>query len=141
MSLNDDRTAEISREEKGPEEEEVARAEADVDGVAGGVVDVEGRPAPEGGLEEAVGPPSYTNQEGQDMPPDQATAAVTRGVLTSPQMQGLLGGPSLTPKELQIGALPRQCRPFSLTERSVCFIPEAPFLGKCRTGHDLFICQ
>ena len=42
---------------------------------------------------------------------------------------------------MNIGALPRRCRPFSLTERSVCFIPDAPFLGKCRAGHDLFICQ
>ena len=42
---------------------------------------------------------------------------------------------------MNIGAIPRRCRPFSPTERSVCFIPEAPFFGKCRTGHDLFICQ
>jgi len=43
--------------------------------------------------------------------------------------------------KMNIGTLPRRCRPFSLTERSVCFILEAPFFGKCRTGHDLFICQ
>ena len=31
--------------------------------------------------------------------------------------------------------------PFSLTERTVCSIPEAPCLGKCRTGHNFFTCQ
>ena len=42
---------------------------------------------------------------------------------------------------MNVGALPRRCRPFSLAERSVCFILEAPFLGECRKGHGLFICQ
>ena len=42
---------------------------------------------------------------------------------------------------MDIGALPRRCRPFSLTERPVFFFPGASFFGKCRTGHDLFICQ
>ena len=88
MSVNDDRTAEMSREEKEPEEEVVVRAEAfgggggttaDVDGVSGGIGDGEGRPAAEGGVEEAAGPSSYMN----------------------------------------IGALPRRCRPFSLTENDI----------------------
>ena len=35
---------------------------------------------------------------------------------------------------MNIGALPRRCRPFSLTERSVCFILEAPFLGNAEQG-------
>ena len=42
---------------------------------------------------------------------------------------------------MDIGALPRRCRHFSLTERPVCYIFEAPLLGKCRTGHDFFIWQ
>eukprot|EP00614_Pseudopedinella_elastica_P003656 CAMPEP_0172603370 /NCGR_PEP_ID=MMETSP1068-20121228/23604_1 /TAXON_ID=35684 /ORGANISM="Pseudopedinella elastica, Strain CCMP716" /LENGTH=115 /DNA_ID=CAMNT_0013405081 /DNA_START=45 /DNA_END=391 /DNA_ORIENTATION=- len=101
MSINDDRTAETSREGNESEEEGVVRAEAigggggtteDVDGVAAGVGDGEVRLAAEGGVEEAVGPPSYTNQEVQDMPPGQAIAAVTPGVLKGPQMHGLLGG-------------------------------------------------
>ena len=109
MSENDDRTEERSREGKEPEEEEVVGEEvvgggegttADEDGVAEGVGGGEGAAAAEDGVEEAVGPSSYTNQEVNDMPPDQAIAAVTRGLLTSPQMQRLLGGPSLTPKGL-----------------------------------------
>ena len=76
MSVNDDRTAEMSREEKEPEEEEVVRAEAigggggttaDVDGVAVAIGDRKGRPAAEDGVVEAVGPSSYTNQEVQDL--------------------------------------------------------------------------
>ena len=43
---------------------------------------------------------SYTDQEVSDMTSDQANAAVARGVLTGPQMQRLLGGHSITSKEL-----------------------------------------
>ena len=42
---------------------------------------------------------------------------------------------------MDIGALPRRCHSFSLTERTVCFIFEAPCLGRFRTGHDFFTCQ
>ena len=47
-----------------------------------------------------VEPRSYTNQEGNDMTPDQAHAATARGLLTVPQMQRLLGGPPLSTKAL-----------------------------------------
>ena len=45
-------------------------------------------------------PPSYTNQAVSDMTPDQAHAAVARGLLTVSQMYRLLDGPWLTNKEL-----------------------------------------
>ena len=47
-----------------------------------------------------MGPSSYTNREVNAMHPDQAIAAVSLGLLTGSQMQGLLGGPSLTPRGL-----------------------------------------
>ena len=45
-------------------------------------------------------PRSYTNQGVIDMTPDQAHAAAVRGLLTVQKMQRLLGGPSLSNKEL-----------------------------------------
>ena len=47
----------------------------------------------------------------------------------------------ITLLSMNIGAPPRRCRPFSLTERTVCSILEAPCLGKFRTGHGFFTCQ
>ena len=73
------------------------------------VVFVRGEGENEGNLDTAAeevvpnvvpGPRSYTNQEVNDMTPDQAQAAVARGLLTAPQMQRLLGGPPLSNKEL-----------------------------------------
>ena len=40
--------------------------------------------------------------------------------------------PLVMTRSINIGALPRRCRPFSLTERTACFILEAPSLGNCR---------
>ena len=48
----------------------------------------------------AAEPRSYTIQRVNDMTPDQARAAVARGLLTVHQMQRLLGGPPLSTKAL-----------------------------------------
>ena len=45
-------------------------------------------------------PRSYTSQEINDMTPDQAHAAVARGLPAVSQMQRLLGGPPLTTEKL-----------------------------------------
>ena len=95
MSENDDRTEERSRGGAEPEEVEVVGEEvvgADEDGVEEGIGEGEGTAAAEDGVAVEVRPSSYTNQEVQDMPADQAIAAVKRGALTSSQMQRLLGG-------------------------------------------------
>ena len=108
MSANDHRTEGGSWEGKEPEEEEVVGEEvvgggedttADEDGVAEGAGGGERAAAAEDGVEEAVGPSSFTNQAVNDMTSDQAHAAVSRGILTAPQMEQLLGGPPLTRKE------------------------------------------
>ena len=66
--------------------------------VAGGR---EGKAADEEAVPNVVAEPtSYTNQAVNDVTPDQAHAAVARGLLTVPQMQRLLGGPPLTNKVL-----------------------------------------
>ena len=56
----------------------------------------------EEGVDEVALPRSFTVQEVKDidMTPDEAHAAVACRLLTVPQMQRLLGGPSLTNKEL-----------------------------------------
>ena len=72
----------------------------DVEDGAEGVGGGEGEAADEDGVEVVAEPPSYTTQAVNYMTPDQAHAAVTRGLLTVPQMQRLLGGPSLTHKKL-----------------------------------------
>ena len=95
MSGNDDRTEERSRAVEKLEDG------ADVVGGGGGENEEYLDTAAEEVVPNVVAEPrSYTNQEVNDMTPDQAHAAAARVLLTAPQIQRPLGGPPLSNKEL-----------------------------------------
>ena len=105
LSENGNRTAERSRAVDKPGDsvegfEEGEGKAVDEDGVEDGGEGVgggEGETADEDSMPDVVAEPrSYTSQAVNDVTWGQARAAVASGTLTVPQMQRLLGGPTLT---------------------------------------------